>query len=370
MNISERLQTRWMLLMMLAMVVRPIIRNLFLVDATSRRMNKAMRPRQNLSPFITICFSSLMVGLIFFAPVIHASPMEFGELTLYLKHGFSSTELTADVIKRKLLVPLTEPQLAELKRLGASQELLLAIASPGNAVGAAQSEAYLREKELAKQEHFLIFGGVNTINDGKMLVTCQEPIARKAPPMPYSGKVVLTGTLPGMFKLNEAMNISLVNCEARKIGEFQIRDQTGLVETVPLMEVLRDFGKPVVISANASPGPVPAAARHEVTLAVAKWYHLSDAGSVPGGGPDVWMHLITSDQFTVRFLIAPGGPNGGPNIRVAESKFDIKKGSDSTGANLTLLCSDPQWNVYWKDSAGAFPGTGVIVIEPRNPGQG
>ena len=288
---------------------------------------------------------------------MNASPMEFGELTFNLKHGLSSADLVDDVKRRKLVATPTEEQLAQLKRLGASPELLSVVAAPGNVLGAKESETFLREKEIASQEHFWVIGTYIAIKDGKMLVTCLGPVVRKIPPAQYVGNVVLTGSLPVMFKVNETSDIRAVNCEARKTGDMQIQNQQNQVETVPVMEVVRDLGKPVAVPKTEALTPTQAPKRHEAVITEGQWYHLSDEKSLPGGGPDLWLMLVSSDQFTVHFLFSQSGP-----ARVPDTKFDIKKGLEETGDNLTIIVKDPKWTVYWKDTAGAFPGTGVIVL--------
>ena len=295
------------------------------------------------------------------AAVLYSAPIELSEVGFMLKHGIRSADLAAEVKKRKLVQAPTEAQMSELKNLGASQELLDAVSAPGNLLEAKESEAFFRKKEIEKQEHFWVLGSVNTIKDGRMLVACPGTPAKPTPLPQYVGNVILIGTLPVMFKVSDSQDIRAVNCEARKTGTAPIQNQQNQVETVPVMEVVQDFGKPVVESKHdPTPPPAQFQKKHEAILSEGQWYHLSDEKAVPGGGPNLWVQLITSDQFTVRFLFSPTGP-----ARVPESKFDIKKGTDTTGNNLTLICEDPVWQVFWKDTVGAFPGTGVIVIERK-----
>ncbi|MEI8340802.1 MAG: hypothetical protein WCH43_04590 [Verrucomicrobiota bacterium] len=302
--------------------------------------------------------------VVFFAISVcsKASPVEFSELSLMLKHGIPSSDLVVDVKSRKLAKPPTEAELAELKRLGATQELMSAISNPANQLIAEKVVAFQREKELALAEHFLVIGTVITISDGKMLVVCPGLPLKTTSPAQYIGKAIITGTLPVIFKLNAPTDMNAVNCETRKIGRGHFTLADGQVEEVPVMEMVKDIGKSVLPIEGS--GPLQAEnipKRQEVVFEEGKCYHLSDPKIVPGGGPDVWIRLVGADQFNVLLQFTQNGLS----LLAPKSKFQIIKGLDGSGKNLTPVYKNAEWIVYWKDTVGAFPGTGVFLIEHR-----
>jgi len=290
-----------------------------------------------------------------------AGPVEFSEVRLMIKHGISSAELAAKVRTHKLAVAPTDAQLSELKGFGATKELLDALADPSNVLGQKESKAFLNEKEIATQEHFWVVGSVLSVKDGVMLVLCPDVHLKRGSLAQHLGPVQIRGRLPSVFKQNESQEVWFVNCEARKTGVCQMTNPSNEVQDVPVTELVQDFGKPQAPVNNAPPLQAAAPKRHEMIMQESSWYHMSDPKSVPGGGPDAWIRLVGSDQFHVVLQITEKGPA----LLAPKSEFEIKKGADGSGNNLTLVYTDGQWKVFWKDSVGAFPGTGVFVFDPK-----
>ena len=338
---------------MLRAGLKPAVRNAALKFMSANYINH--RTRQ-LRPFL------LAFLLFVMAAGTQASPVECGEIIFMLKHGLNSAELAADVKKRKLTAEPTAAQLADLKRLGASPELMSAVSAPENRLAQKEEASYLHEKELSKAEHFRVVGTVNGVKNGEMLVSCPGPLLKTSPPVQFIGVLILTGTLPTMFKLRNPTDPDAVNCEARQVGVRQFQTGENKVESVPVMEVVHDYGKPVLPAQTeaAAPESTPPQ-RQQIVLEQSKWYHLSDPKILPGGGPNVWISLAGADQFSVNLQLSQKGPE----LLAPRVKFAIKKGSDYNGQNLTLVCMDDNWNVYWKDSVAAFPNTGIFVIDHR-----
>jgi hypothetical protein len=298
--------------------------------------------------------------LLLTAASLHAAPVEFREICFMLKHGISSAELASDVKTRKLVGTPTDEQVAQLKGLGASKELIEAVTAPANALGDKGSEAYLREKEIAAEEHFWVIGAVMSVKDGVMLVSCPDVHLKKGALAQCLGFVQIQGKLPSVFKQNEAQEVWFVNCEVRKTGTSKMMNQANEPLDVPVAEVVQDFGKPQAPVKSQASAPVELPKRHEMVMDEGTWYHMSDPKSVPGGGPNAWIRLVGTDQFHVVLQITEKGPS----LLAPKSEYQIKKGADGSGDNLTLVCSDGQWRVFWKDAV-AFPGTGVFVFDHK-----
>jgi hypothetical protein len=71
----------------------------------------------------------IVINAIFWiaAPVVHAMPIDFGELSLLVRAGESETSIMQDVSQRKLLYPLTSQQEQTLRKQGASDSLVSAL---------------------------------------------------------------------------------------------------------------------------------------------------------------------------------------------------------------------------------------------------
>ena len=297
--------------------------------------------------------------LFLFTISLYSAPIELKEVTLMLKHGISSAELVADIKTRKLILKPTPEQLTGLKELGASKELLDAVIAPSNVLGDKESESFLKEKEISGEPHFWVIGDVLTVKDGVMLVLCQDLHQKKQGLDQFVGIAQIRGKLPAMFKATDVAKAWLINCETRRSGIVQMKTETGDLQDVSQLELVQDFGK--LEPQNPSPLRPEPPKPHETSLGEGKWYHLSDPQSVAGGGPNVWFYLVGSDQFNLSFKINQGGPQA----LAPAKRIPIKKGTDANKDNLTLIIEDAYWSFYWKDSSGAFPGTGLFLFEPK-----
>ena len=191
----------------------------------------------------------LTVVLFFLTTIrLHASPIEFSEVSLMLKHGIPSSELVADVKARKLVQIPTPEQLTVLKESGATKELLEAVVAPGNVLGVKESESFLKKKSMAVEPHFWVIGEVFTVKEGVMVVLCQDLPQKKQGLVSLTGLAEIRGKLPSMFKPVESAKTWFINCETRRSGIVQLKDNSGGLQNVSQLELVQDFGRPETVT--------------------------------------------------------------------------------------------------------------------------